>query len=171
MSEISTTGNDGENGSVAVQRPYEKFLEYLGHRADVDGANNTFDVAAGMMDKIFNASTAEEIWDADEGGLLAGQNLKDVEQEIKGFKVLRSNRADFDNGMGVYIIVDATRLDTGEDIVWNTGAPGLIAKLRAFEAMNLLPIRGVIRGQLAGNGEVLKLRPIPSRAVASTATE
>ena len=168
MSEIDERNGEAQDGAIAVVRPYEHFIEYMQRRAEIESANNSFDVASTMMDKIFTATSAEEIWDADEGGLTSGQNIKDVEMRIESFKVLTSNRPDFDNGLGVYIIVDAVRLSDGEKIIFNTGAAGIIAKLRAFEAKGMLPLECVIRGTVAGNGEVLKLRPVPKRVITAS---
>lgn len=170
MSEIDTTENDAQNGEVIAETPHDQFLRYMHNRAEIDGANNTFDVQSSMMDKILTAQSEEDIWEADEAGLEAGQSLVDVELEVRSMKVLKSNRPDFDNGMGVYIVVNAVRLDTGEEIIFNTGAPGLITKLRAFEALGKFPLQCVIKARTAGNGDVLKLRPIPKRASQITAS-
>jgi hypothetical protein len=157
-----------QDANVAI-RPYEKFVNYLQRRAEADSQDNGFNVSANMMDSILNAETLEDVWDADEGGLLAGKDLCDVFQEVRGFKVLKSNRDDIEGGFGVYIVVDAVNLQTGEEFMWETGAPGLIAKLRKFESMDALPIKCYIKGIPVGQGRtVLKLRPVPVMATSGS---
>jgi len=149
-----------------VARPHDQFGEYLLRRAEEDGATRGYEVAASQMDKMLAAETEQEIWDADEGGTVNGQDMIDVELEIRGFKVATSDDQ-YDAALGVYILIDATRLDNGEQVIVNTGAPLIITKLRMFEVREMLPVTGVIRGTKARNGTVLKLRQLPSRAVKS----
>lgn len=167
---VTGTAKKENPGTVAL-RPYERFIKYMQDRAETTGnqSDRGFDIAAGQMDKILAAETIEDIWDADEGGMISGQDLVDVEQRVREFVVLRSEREEFDTGLGVYLVVSAVRLADGLAIVWNTGASGLIAKLRALEAKNALPVDCVIKGIQTNSGNtVLKLRPVPKRAVPGT---
>jgi hypothetical protein len=65
----------------------------------------------------------------------------------------------------MYLLVRAIRLDTGEEFIWNTSAPGLVSKLFWLEIHDKLPCECVIRSTDLGGGQaVLKLKPIPVRA-------
>lgn len=149
---------------TAVAKPHDQFAEYLARRAENDGATRGYEVASNQMDKLLTAETEQEIWDADEGGTVNGQDMIDVELNIRGFKVAVSSD-EYEATLGVYILIDAVRLDNGEEVIVNTGAPLIITKLRMFEAREMLPVNGVIRGTKARNGTVLKLRPLSARAV------
>jgi hypothetical protein len=153
-------------GTAIAPRAHEQFIEYLARRAEADGATRSFDVAANQMDKLLNAETEQEIWDADEGGTFSGQDMIDIELLIRGYKVAVSSD-EYDSPLGVYILIDAVRLDTGDEIVVNTGSPLIITKLRKLESRELLPAEAVIRGYKAAKGTVLKLKQIPARAVQS----
>lgn len=156
-----TTGHIVKTGPT----PTDRFKEYMQERAVIDGASLAYDVAANQVDKIMSATTEAEIWDADNLDQIGGRDLVDVEQNIQYYTVHKTARADIDNPWGVFVMVHATRLDTGEDLVWNTGAPLVMSKLRALEAAGMLPADAVIKGFVAGQGTVLKLRPVPKRVI------
>ncbi len=146
-------------------KPRDRFKDYMQQRAAIDGANLAYDVAAAQVDKILTADGEEAIWEADALDQVAGRDLIDVEQRIFYYTVHKSNRSDFETPWGVFVMVHAARLADGEEVIWNTGAPLIISKLRALEAGGFLPADAVIRGTPSSNGTVLKLRPVPKRAV------
>jgi hypothetical protein len=61
--------------------------------------------------------------------------------------------------------ITSTRLSDGVQFQWDTSAPLLMGKMRWLEAHDQLPCECVIKGHIAPGGTVLKLRPIPKRAV------
>lgn len=162
MSDIETRDN-----FTPTIKPHERFLASLKRRAEVEGARLGQDVSQSQMDKILTAETEQEIWDADEGGTFSGQDMEDVELEIQSFTVAPSSEQ-YDASLGVYINIKATRLDTGEEVIINTGADKIITKLAVFEAKGMLPILAVIKGIPTPNGKMLKLRPVPRRAVSGS---
>jgi hypothetical protein len=96
----------------------------------------------------------------------------DVEQRVNSFSVHESGDA-FNAPLNHYVIVQATRLSDGTPLVWNTGAPLVIGKLRWLEAAEKLGSAEadcVVRGTDTPKGTVLKLKPIPARAVTVTAS-
>jgi hypothetical protein len=153
-------------GTAIAPRAHEQFVEYLARRAEQDGSTRSFDVAANQMDKLLTAETEQEIWDADEGGTFSAQDMTDIELRIRGYKVAVSSD-EYDSPLGHYILIDAVRLDTGDEVIVNTGAALIITKLRMLESRDLLPVEAVIRGTKAAKGTVLKLKQIPARAVQS----
>lgn len=152
------------NGSTSA----EKFKRYMLHRAEAEGETMAYDVAANQVGAIMAAAESGDIqgiWDADALGMTNAQSLEDVEQHIESYTVHKSTDDSMETPWGIFIIVKATRMDTGEDIIWNTGAPLIISKLRAFEAVGAFPLEAVIRGTKASKGRVLKLAPVPARVV------
>jgi hypothetical protein len=153
-----------ENAEIAKVTAAEKFIEYLVRRAEIDGENRSFDVAYQQVSSILVADTLEAMWDADERDATGGRDLVDVEQRIESFTVHPSSDQ-YKTALGHYMQVTSTRLSDGEQFTWDTSAPLLMGKLRWLESRELLPMECVIKGIVAGAGTVLKLRPIPSRAV------
>lgn len=152
----------------ATQRPSavsqaESFISYLERRAESEGESRAFDVAATQLDRILSAETAKDVWDADEYESTGGRDLADVEQRIHSFSVHKGGDQ-FKSPLGFYIMVNSSRLSDGSEFIWNTGATLIIGKLRWLEAHEMLPVDCVIKATPTPNGEVLKLRPIPTRA-------
>jgi len=171
MTEQSVTkaaGND--NGEIVVVRLYEKFVDGLKRRAEVDSANRGFDIASKQIDAILAAETEADFWDADISGTVNGQDMMDIEMMVRAVTFAESSD-EYDAPLGVYAIVDATRLDNGEECIISTGAPLVVAKLRAAEARDMFPLGCVIKGTKAGKGTVLKLRPLPVRVTPGVPVE
>jgi hypothetical protein len=157
-----------QSGTAIAPKPHERFIQSLNARAEREGATLGRDVSLSQIDKVLQAETEEDVWNADEGGTVSGQDMIDVEIEILSLTVAPSSD-EYDATLGVFINIKAIRLDTGDETVINTGADKIITKLVKFEAMGLLPIQGVIRGVKTRNGTMLTLRPLPKRAVAGSA--
>lgn len=169
--EVTTPAANGNgDGEIVTVRPYEKLTAFLARRAEVDGEGRGFEIASKQIDKILTAETDEEIWDADAAGTVNGQDMMDVEMQVRGVKYAPSSD-EYDAPLGVYAIIDAIRMDTGEEAVVSTGAPLVITKLRAFEARGKFPLGCVIKGTKAAKGTVLKLRPLPVRVMAGSPAE
>lgn len=128
--------------------------------------------------KIQDASTEEEMWDSDELDQTGGRDLADIEQSILEYSVKYSASGDSDiksafvdsRGRGMYLLIRSARLDNGEEFVWNTSAPLLVGKVLWLADHGKLPAQVVIRStELGGGKKLLKLKPIPKRAVQSEA--
>lgn len=176
MSDKTPAQKDGQAAAPAV-RPVETFIQYLNRRAEEDSANLTFEVAASQLDQILTAETLEAMWDADDFESTGGRDLVDVEQQVNGFTVHKSDKytSGIPAGDGKYffVMVRSQKLADGLEFVWNTGAALLIGKLRWLEAMSLLgtpQAQCVIKGTESGEGTVLKLKPVPKRAATASAS-
>lgn len=149
--------------------PADKFKRYMLDRAAIEGESMAYDVAANQVSAIMEAAASgdiQAIWDADTLGMTNAQSLEDVEQIIKSYTVHKSTDDAIETPWGIFVIVHAARMDKpDEEIIWNTGAPLIISKLRAFEAVGAFPLEAVIRGTKASKGRVLKLAPVPVRVV------
>jgi hypothetical protein len=159
---ITSAGKEAANRAAA-----DGFKEYMIQRAELEGEGLAFEIASGQVAKILDAANSDnesDLWDADELDMLNGMDMTDVEQRVNSFTVHKAT-GEVENPWGVFIVVQATRLSDGADVTWNTGAISVVSKLRAFEARGMFPLPCVIRGTKSGKGTVLKLRPIPVRAV------
>lgn len=169
-SNMSDSAVDITSGEVAQSvRPYERYVESLKRQAQADSVNRAFDVAATQIDKILTAQTAEEILGADSGGVVSGQDLVDVELMVRDFS-LGESAPEYDATLGVFALIDATNLQTGEDTIVNCGAALVIAKLSALKAGGFLPRELIIRGIKTRNGTLLRLADVPRRAVSQGTT-
>lgn len=161
---------DITSGTIAANvRPYERFTESLLRQATADSTSRAFDVAANQVDKIISATTADEIMNADEGGVVSGQDMEDVDLRIRDYTVGKS-ADEFNATLGVFILMDCINLETGEEVIVNTGAALIIAKVVALKANGLLPFDAVIKGTKTRNGTLLRLRPVKQRATNSAGT-
>jgi hypothetical protein len=166
--ERETGMTDSTPGTIITVKPHQRFVESLQRQAEANALVHGAEVSLSQVDRILTAETKQDIWDADEGGTVSGQDMIDVELEIRDYTVLPSSD-EYDTTLGVYVNIQAVRLDTGEEIIVNTGADKIITKLAAFKAKGFLPIGAVIRGVSTRGGTMLKLRPLPPRAVSGTA--
>lgn len=162
-----------KNGDARELRPVEKFVDFLNRRVETDA--DDFETAAAQLDRILSAQTLEDMWHADDFESTGGRDLVDVEMRILSFRVRKSDRftsgIPAGDGKRFYFLVTSARLDNGEEFVWNTGAPLILGKLRWLEAAGLLgkpESEAVIKGTDVADGQVLKLRNVPRRAVASS---
>lgn len=162
-------------GTTVAPRMVDRFSQYLLDRADRengDGADPA-DVTASLTERILSAQTEDEIWDADEGATVRLDSFIGCELEFKpGWRPIRSKNEDFKSAFGAFIIGQAVIIASsrndykpGEQVTYNTGAAGVIAKLRAFEALELLPKKALVKGVETNSGNtVLKLARPARRA-------
>lgn len=163
-----TMSVDSVSGNAVAPKPHERFIQSLTNRAEREGATIGRDVSMSQIDKVLEADTEDEVWDADEGGTVSGQDMIDVELQFQSLTVAPS-ADEYDATLGVFVNIKAVRLDNGDEVTVNTGADKIISKLVKFESMGLLPIEGVIRGVKTRNGNMLVLRRVPKRAVPGSA--
>lgn len=70
-------------------------------------------------------------WDTEAAAALAGKMLK--------IESMARRASDFAGGLGLYIVVKGTRLDTGEPFVWTTGGIANVATLAKLHYTSKLP--------------------------------
>jgi hypothetical protein len=164
------TDADTRTGTVITVKPHERFIASLIERAKREGPTIGRDVSMSQIDKVLAAETEEDVWSADEGGTVSGQDMVDVELRFLSITIAPSSD-EYDASLGVFVNAKCIRLDTLEEITVNTGADKIISKLVKFESMGLFPIEGVIRGIKTRAGTMLVLRQIPKRPVQGTTAE
>jgi hypothetical protein len=166
MSEVEQNGQAGE---VAI-KPHEQFIQYLAMRAESEAQTRGFEIAASQMDKLLSAEDEAALWEADNIGTINGMDAAGIEIQVHSISFAKS-ADEFDAPLGVYALIKAQRLSNGEEILINTGSPLIITKLYAFERAGRLPLECKVEAlKIAGGNTVLKLRPIPVRAVQGSAT-
>jgi hypothetical protein len=168
------------SGNVILRTKVQDFQSYLLGRAESSAGVRSTEVTDNQVAKILQAAeTGEEqdVWDADEGGLVSAKDFAHTPTNVSpefvlhGFTIAASSDQ-YDAPLGVFASLDTTivsvdpRFSMGETVVINTGAPLILAKARALEARGMLPQRCVIVAIPARKGDVLKLRPAPERAEA-----
>jgi len=172
-------GKNAQTGTVAEMRPWEKFGAFLRQEAKDNKDLAGDELTANAVDKILTADSEDAIWDADELGLIALKNLVGAEIEIRGFRVLPSSNPEMRNAFGVFALLDVAMLaefrplglQPGDVITVNTGVETIIAKLQAFKARGVTLVRALVQGIPASEGTVVRLRPIPKRAITPADTE
>ncbi|SRR6266496_559036 len=170
--EVPVSENGETSATVETVTRLNKLADYLQTRAHSDSEEES--VGSGMegiAEKVLAATTLEELWDADEGGMPDGRDMADVEQRIIEFEVRTSNDPDKAKAMlgGTFLVVRSAKLEDGEEVIWNTSAPLLVTKIIQAERLDKLPLDCVIRATDLGGGKaVLKLRPVPKRATAAS---
>jgi len=165
------------DGQVEKLRPAQRMRQFMLARAQMNRGERATDVLDTQMDRIIAAGTEQEIWDADAGGTVQARDAIGLEVEIHAFEPVESTRQDIETRSGYYISIQAVclggpeeiltknGLTPGQEFALQTGAELIVAKVRAFEAQDMLPVKGVIVGVTTQNGTLLKLRPLPKRTV------
>lgn len=164
-------------GTIAAPRMAIQFRDYLMAAADAD-SEDSFKVMAGQLEKILQATTYDEVMDADSGGTFESRDLIDLEVELHDTPMRIAKSAEqFDSTLGVYVQFYATALTglpgrgivPGADLLISSGAPLIIGKRRTLEANGLLPCRVRFIGIQTPNGVVMKLGKPLARAATGTA--
>ncbi len=171
--------SETHTGTVTTLTPFEKFCATMAGRASLESEESNADI--GGIEAIIMAETEEEMWNADDRGVLGGRDLAGVVMVVEDIQVKYSNReglsspfADPGSGKGLYLLVTATRYDDpkytnkrpdikqGDKFQWNTSAPRLVTKLLWLEAHDRLHQNVTIEEIQLEVGAVLKLHPAPS---------
>lgn len=165
-------------GNAISPSPYARFKANLAARAaeletdEVARRARSEEIISSQANRILNASSVDDIWNADKGGTVSGKDMVGVEIEIRGYVLAPSD--DEYEGSDVYVNIDAVLMQDhearhpGEEIVVNCGAPLVVTKLEMFRSVDAFPIEAVLRSY--GKRGVLKLEPAPRRATRSTTT-
>lgn len=172
---VTPAQNGATNGEVSEVNALERLNKKLGFLCRMD-ADSPDTGRINTIEAILSAESEEDFWNADEKVSTGGRDLQDVEIRILDFTVKKGTDTgiknnifrDPESGAALYLDVRAVRLDSGEEMVFNTSAPLVVAKILGLQERGMLPQDCVIRGTETANGTVLKLKPVPKRAVPGT---
>jgi hypothetical protein len=138
--------------------------------------------------RIFDAAEAgkstADILAADMGGTIQCRDVPGTTWTVRGFDVVKSNRADIENSHGYYVSMDATYLGglrsiaqknglvIGETYALQTGADLAVFKLRALEATEAFPLNLSVIGTTTGSGrQLIRIGEAPENAIAGAVEE
>jgi hypothetical protein len=174
---VTEVDQNGTQGTVQQLRPFEKFTDHLRKEAAFNDEGNKDIVTATQVDKILTAESIEDVWDADEGGLYALKDLVGMEFELRSSKTLPSKDPTKANLFQVWLLLELAALTEsrklgipiGDVIMVNTGVPQVIAKIKALQGLGVTPIQFMVQGVPSSSGEMVRLRPVPTRAIPADA--
>jgi hypothetical protein len=161
------------SGEVESPKPFQRYLAALSDEASLtEGFTDAGEITAMVASRMLEAGSLEDAFEAQDSGLISGQQLKDIEHEVTSFDVVKSSKQDAT--LGHYLRVTATALEDvprlglkiGEEFTYAVGAANVVTLLYKARQMDRLPLRVVIRGKSTGDGdnELLLLRLAPRRA-------
>lgn len=170
---MTEVAENAQSGNVQEMRPFEKFTAHLQRLAAHNDEGNKDVVTSSQVDKILSAESIEDVWDADEGGMYALKDLVGMELELRSAKDLPSKDETKRNLFGTWMLMECTALvenrklgiPAGDVLLINTGVPVVIAKIKALQGKGVDPIQFIVQGVPSTSGEMVRLRPIPSRAL------
>jgi hypothetical protein len=184
-------------GTIQPLKPFQRMLKEMAGIATMDETiPGEFDNAD--ADRILEAGTAEEMWDADDLAKYNAKMLSGCELAVYGIEV-KFSRGDNEeivtrlidpaSGKAMYLLVHSVRLskagskkeynlpEPGEEFVWNTSARAIVPKLwwmfkRGWFDAGASPVRVTIKGtDLGGGKSIEKLKELVIPAAMSTAEE
>jgi hypothetical protein len=188
MASKSNQIDDITHGTVTKLTPFQVMLRAMSF--DATEGDASFDDS--VLNAMLEAETEEDVWEADERPPLNFQHLDGCEIEILDINVKYSR--DGNNGIKksaftwdgkqMYILVKCIRLSEptekslinlppiGAEFTANTSARYTVVKLWKFLTMGLIDpntgrsLQCLVKSTDLGGGEaVIKIRPIPRRAV------
>jgi hypothetical protein len=158
--------------TVTGPTPFDRWKENIEARARQtakDGSRGSA-IMRDQANKILSAETVEDVWDADDGGLVNGKSMVNVPIEIRGYEIAESGEEFRGGDVDVYVNMDCVVLEAtddyspGDQVTINIGGLLVVTKLEMFKSLDAFPVQAVIRPA----GRALKLRPVGNRAVSST---
>ena len=151
------------------ERATQGFEAWLDRQA-VLSENNSGAFMGEQVANILLADDTDEMWSADDiGDTASSREMPDVEMSVQSFTVHRGQLEYSESTFPYFMIVQAARLDTGEEFVFSTGAPLIMAKIKWLDDHEELPAECVIKAATTRKGyTVLKLYKISERAVRVT---
>lgn len=162
-----TPAKSAPKGQVQQSTPFSRFVEMIRGEAELtETFDNGSEIMADVINRVLSAETLEDAFAAQDAGLQNGKDYVDVELNVTDFSVRTSDsKYRKDGDLGVYVRVDATRLDTGETVQFFTGAPNVVVMLWQARKLDKLPLECVVKSKETANGELLTLKPLSKRVV------
>lgn len=160
-----TPAKSEKSGQVQQATPFSRFVEMIRGEAELtETFDNGSEIMADVINRVLAAETLEDAFAAQDAGLQNGKDFVDVELNVTDFSVRTSDsKYRKDGDLGVYVRIDATRLDSGEVVQFFTGAPNIVVMLWQARKLDRLPLECVIKGKETASGELLTLKPLSKR--------
>ena len=156
MATGSRTDVQSKASAEVAERPFEKLMDALRLRAQADGANGNFEIAANVIDKIAQATSPEDIFAANAAGPADMADYLHKNLNITDITVYKSAEKFSAGGMGTYVVMEGFMDGTGEAFLLSTGAPNVVASVFRAQTAGFLsaekPFRCQILGRETANG-------------------
>lgn len=130
------------------------------------GDDTDFDPSE-ILGSILGAETFEEALERQNQTLLAGKSIVGRAHRINDFALRPSDDKYSDNerSLGVYAVVKATDIETGEDFTYGVGASNVLAILWQARQFGRIPGDFVLSSREVKRGELLSLKPVGKRTI------
>lgn len=89
-----------------------------------------------IVTRILEAESFDDIFGGQ--GTISSQELLDIPIEVHRCRVMKSS---FEDGFGAYMVMDITRLDTGDSEVLTSGARKIMAQVYIAQRRGFLPAK------------------------------
>lgn len=163
-------------GGITAPKAFDKFKEALASEATLSASFSDEDkalITEQVVESMIKADSLEEAIQAQDAGLISGQQLVDLEQEIQGFDVVTSSKPDAP--LGHYLRCSSialmefnaggVMLTPGEEFQWAVGASNVVTLLMKARSLGRLPLEIVLKEKKTeGDKALLLLRLVPKRA-------
>lgn len=154
-------------GSVGVKdtSAARELVQRLATKANVQAeSGDRQELMMNALTDIANATSEADLFEANEGGgtpsLRDNMHLIGVPLNVYEIGFVTSSDEYAESGLGTFVIVRALT-DKGDELLFNTGAPNVVATLARAEEMGLIsvdkPWRIVISSKKTANGNLFKV--------------
>jgi hypothetical protein len=120
-----------------------------------------------ILNSIMEAESFEDALARQNATLLSGKGIVGRQHRINGFTLRPSDEkyATSDKALGVYAVVDAIDLDSGESFTYGVGAANVLAILWQARKFGHVPGDFVLNSRATRNGDLLSLNRVGKRTV------
>lgn len=147
---------------------FEQFIRFAQQRAELDaGFETAEELAKDQVIKIADANSVDDLFGAMKtAGLIGLRDLDNgTELEIREYRLVKSSRDDLSGRMGVFAIISATDLSTGETLALDTSIERILGFLLKCDQLSAFPVQVRVekKSTMSGNEMITFARP-PVRA-------
>ncbi len=137
--EVITPDDVQPPGSALVKSTEQQLAEFFDYANSLT-AEDDDQVQERILASILAANTAQDILRA--GDAIPADDLINVPLMVRNIRVSDST---YEDGMDIYLHVEATKLGSDEQVTFAAGARDIVVKLIAMHMRHLLPVPCVIR--------------------------
>lgn len=157
------------SASAPANPAYEQWVNAM--QMEAETADETDFDPSQILGSILGAETFEEALDRQNQTLLAGKSIVGRQHRINDFSLRPSDDkyADNERSLGVYAVVQATDIETGEEFTYGVGASNVLAILWQARQFGRIPGDFVLSSREVRRGELLSLKPVGKRTIRAEA--
>lgn len=167
MAEKATPARAAKTGDVQKATPMQLFMKRLEFEAS-EQLENAGDMAAATIEAMLAADSLEDAIAAQDSGMLsAKEHMVNVPHQINNITVRKGDKND-GGGLGYYLIVEAFRHDTGEEVRYSVGAAYVLTALYKAREDGRLPSNFMIVTKKTGSGnEMMFIKHLAGQTIAA----